>query len=110
MEQIETIFGKEVAEVVDVVTHLQSIYKIKLSADENLMMLKRMGNKRWLYVKLSDRLHNMRTIRGHKNLKKQEEIAVETVRFFIPLARHLRLHQMVDEFEKICGEVFSNQR
>ena len=65
LEHIEAMFGKQTAEVVDVVTHLQSIphsiYKVKMSAVENLQMLERTGNKQGLYVKLADRMHNMRT-------------------------------------------------
>ena len=50
MAHIEALFGKDTAEVVDLVTHLQSIpgsmYKIRLSAEENLRMLGNTENKR----------------------------------------------------------------
>ena len=85
LKHIGTVFGSETAEVVDVVTHLQSmgdsLYKIKLSREENLKMLERIGNTRGLYVKLADRMHNMRTIDGHRTLAKQQQVASETMQF-----------------------------
>lgn len=113
LEHIEAMFGKETAEVVDVVTHLQSIegsiYKIKMSASENLQMLDRTDSTQGLYVKLADRMHNMRTIGGHKNLAKRQLIAQETADFFIPLAEKLGLKETAAEFEKMCSEVFEQQ-
>ena len=113
LQHVEAMFGKEVAEVVDVVTHLQStpgsIYKVKMSAEENLRMLERTGNKRGLYVKLADRMHNMRTINGHEKVSKRKLIAQETVEFFVPLAKKLGLTEAAQEFEKMCLEVFSQR-
>lgn len=109
LEHIEVMFGKATAEVVDLVTHLQSIegsiYKIKLSASENLQMLDHTDNKRGLYVKLADRMHNMRTINGHSKVSKRQLIARETADFFVPLACKLGLEKAAAEFEKMCSEV-----
>lgn len=113
LEHIEDRFGKATAEVVNVVTHLQSIphsiYKIKMSASENLQMLERTGNKRGLYVKIADRMHNMRTIGGHSKVSKRKLIAQETADFFVPLARKLGLEEAAAEFEKMCLEVFKQK-
>lgn len=114
LEHIEAMFGKETADVVDVVTHLQSIpgsiYKVKLSEVENLQMLERTGNTRGLYVKLADRMHNMRTIKGHKNIAKRKLIAQETADFFVPLAKKLGLTEAAQEFEEMCYEVFKQNK
>lgn len=113
LQHIETVFGKETAEVVDLVTHLQSIegsiYKVKMSASENLQMLERTGNKRGLYVKIADRMHNMRTINGHPKVSKRKLVAQETADFFVPLARKLGLEEAAAEFEKMCEEVFEQK-
>ena len=78
LQHIVEAFGQETAAVVDIVTHPQgiegSIYKVKLSAAENLQMLERTGNKRGLYVKLADRMHNMRTIKGYKKVAKRKRL------------------------------------
>ena len=82
LNHIEAVFGAATAAVVDLVTRLQSVegslYKIKLSAEENLRMLESTGNTRALYVKLADRVHNMRTIEGHRKLAKWRAVASET--------------------------------
>ncbi|MEM9417173.1 MAG: HD domain-containing protein, partial [Bacteroidota bacterium] len=113
LQHIETVFGKETAKVVDLVTHLQSIegsiYKIKMSASENLKMLDQAGNKRGLYVKIADRMHNMRTIKGHSKVSKRKLIAQETADFFVPLAKRLGLKEAAEEFEKMCVEVFTQK-
>jgi GTP diphosphokinase / guanosine-3',5'-bis(diphosphate) 3'-diphosphatase len=41
-----------------------------------------------MYVKLADRMHNMRTIEV-KSHESQRSIAEETLLFFVPLARQL---------------------
>ena len=113
LEQIEDRFGKATADVVNVVTHLQSvphsIYKIKMSSVENLQMLERTGNKKGLYVKIADRMHNMRTIGGHKKVAKRKLIAQETADFFIPLTQKLGLRKATREFEKMCLEVLKQK-
>ncbi|MEN0016647.1 MAG: HD domain-containing protein, partial [Bacteroidota bacterium] len=109
MGHIEALFGKETAEVVDLVTHLQSIpgsmYKVKLSAEENLRMLGNTKNKRGLYVKLADRMHNMRTINGHPKVSKRKLVARETMDFFVPLAEKLGLKEAAQEFKERCEKV-----
>ena len=113
LEHIEALFGKEVAEVVDVVTHLQSIegsiYKVKMSASENLQMLDRTDSKRGLYVKIADRMHNMRTIGGHRKVSKRKLIAQETLDFFVPLSEKMGLHKAAQEFKKMCYEVLKKK-
>ena len=102
LQEIEKVFGKETADVVDLVTHLQkvegSLYRICLSTQENLSMLERTGNRAALCVKLADRMHNMRTIAGHDDPKKRQTIAQETLDFFVPLARKLGLQEAAQEF------------
>ena len=113
LEHIEAMFGKEAAKVVDVVTHLQSIegsiYKIKMSASENLQMLDRTDRTKGLYVKIADRMHNMRTINGHDKVSKRKLIAQETADFFIPLTQKLGLTKVTREFEKMCLEVLKQK-
>jgi len=100
LEDIEAVFGQDIANIVDNVTHLESrqdsFYKIKLSAEENVMMLLEAGNDRAMYVKLADRIHNLRTIQG-KDLASQVRIAKETLQFFVPQAQRLGLQEAVKE-------------
>ncbi|MEM9416816.1 MAG: HD domain-containing protein [Bacteroidota bacterium] len=113
LEQLATGFGQEIAAVVDVVTHLQSspgsLSKVKLSAEENIKMLERTGNTQALYVKLADRMHNMRTIEGHSSVIKQKQVATETMEFFVPLAERLGLQQAVEELTERCLAVLKKE-
>ena len=110
LPHIEKVFGSETAKIVDVVTHLQSQgdspYKIKLSHEENLQMLSRIGNTRALYVKIADRLHNMRTIHA-RPYERQLDKAQVTLEFFVPLAERLGLKQAAEELTNRCEEVRS---
>jgi (p)ppGpp synthase/HD superfamily hydrolase len=66
LESIATMFGQEVARIVDGVPHLESRkdspHKVKFSSHENILSLLEVKNKRAWHVKLADKLHNMRTI------------------------------------------------
>jgi (p)ppGpp synthase/HD superfamily hydrolase len=53
---------------------------------------------RVLYVKLADRMHNMRTI-GAKSHESQRRTAEETLLFFVPLARQLGLMEAAEELK-----------
>ncbi|CAM9545789.1 unnamed protein product [Chrysoparadoxa australica] len=70
---------------------------------ENLrhMLLAMSEDWRVLVIKLSDRLHNMRTI-GSMAPHKQERIARETMELFVPLAHRLGLWEIKCELEDLC--------
>ena len=71
-----------------------------MSAHEIKRKLLEVEDARMLYVKLADRLHNMRTIEGHPSLTKQKKIAEETLQFFVPMARGLGLVPIAEELKK----------
>ncbi|MEL6152526.1 MAG: HD domain-containing protein, partial [Bacteroidota bacterium] len=112
LENIETMFNKDVACIVDGVTHLESnkdsFHKVKLSAHENIMMLLEVAEKRALYVKIADRMHNMRTIKA-KSPKSQRKNAEETLLFYVPLAERLGLDQAAKEFKELCFDILSKK-
>ncbi len=113
LENIDTLFGPEVARIVDGVTHLESnkdtTYKVKLTNHENVLSLLEVKDRRALYVKLADRMHNMRTIQGHSSYIKQKQIAEETLQFFVPLAERLGLQKAAEELKELCMEVFEGE-
>ena len=113
IENIETAFGTEVMSIVAGVTHLasykDSFHKVKLSADENMTMLLGLADDRALYVKLADRMHNMRTIHGKAHAK-QVETAQETLRFYVLLAEKLGLHMAAEELKARCLAVLNEEK
>jgi Na+/proline symporter len=108
--QIKIMFGETVAFLVQKVTNLEENRKrLMLEDHENIARLINYEDKRAAYVKLADRMHNMRTISGHSSLAKQKHIASETLNFFVPLAKNLELTAVSQELEKLSLEVLKKR-
>ncbi len=106
VEEIESLFGPEVARLVDGVTKLS---RIELQSDntreaENFrkFLLAMSEDIRVLLVKLADRLHNMRTLRYISDPAKRRRIAGETMEIYAPLAERIGLHDFKDELEDLA--------
>src|SRR5215813_9353822 len=106
LEQIEHLFGKEVARLVDGVTKLS---RIELQSDhskhaENFrkLVLAMSEDIRVLLVKLADRLHNMQTLDHISDVEKRKRIARETLEIYAPLAERIGMHRMKDDLENLA--------
>ncbi len=107
LEQIELIFGKKVAKIVDAVSKITCDYQ--LSKEEvfykitNFLDIERIATT----IKVIDRLHNMRTIHYIKSIEKQKRIARETLQFYIPLAKSIGLLEIARELKNITVQVLN---
>ncbi len=106
LEDIERLFGAEIARLVDGVTKLT---RIELQSDqtkqaENLrkLVLAMSEDLRVLLVKLADRLHNMRTLSSIGDPDKRRRIARETMDIYAPLAERIGMRDLQDELEGLA--------
>ncbi|MEQ1542879.1 MAG: bifunctional (p)ppGpp synthetase/guanosine-3',5'-bis(diphosphate) 3'-pyrophosphohydrolase [Novosphingobium sp.] len=107
-EEIEKLFGPEVARLVDGVTKLSKIEAMGETerAAENLrkFFLAMSEDIRVLLVKLADRLHNMRTLHFIKSEDKRRRIARETMDIYAPLAERVGMYEYMREMQLLAFE------
>ncbi len=105
LKEIESRFGKEVAMLVDGLTKLVDLnVEDKEEAHiENIrkMLLAMSRDVRVIFIKLCDRLHNMRTL-DVKPDPKRRATALETMHVYAPLAHRLGMQKMKQELENLC--------
>ena len=102
---IEKIFDIEVASLVDSVSKLDQIkFENKAEAQAETfrkMILAMVKDIRVILIKLSDRLHNMRTLE-HLPDKKRKTKAKETLDIYAPIANRLGINTIKNELEDLC--------
>jgi GTP pyrophosphokinase len=108
IEEIEKLFGPEIARLVDGVTKLSKIETLTDNerAAENLrkFFLAMSEDIRVLLVKLADRLHNMRTLHFIKSGEKRRRIAHETMDIYAPLAERVGMYEYMREMQLLAFE------
>ena len=104
-EDLQHDFGDEVAKIV---LSISKINKLELPDDDekSVIYLRKIlvgiaEDVRVLYIKLADRLHNMRT-NWAVNPKKQKQKAKETMDVLIPIAHRLGINSIKSELENLC--------
>ena len=105
LKDIETIFDPEVASLVDSVSKIDQIKfgdKAEAQAETfRKMILAMVKDIRVILIKLSDRLHNMRTLE-HLPDKKRKIKAKETLDIYAPIANRLGINKVKNELEDLC--------
>ena len=111
-EELQTHFGDEVAHLVEGVTKIGQIpfrtYEEKQAENFRKMLLSMADDIRVVFIKLADRLHNMRTL-GHLPERKQKQIAQETLEIYSPLANRLGMSGMKQELEDLCFQYLKTE-
>ena len=105
LSQIERLFGKDTANIVDGVTKIgrMQFSSTEEAQAENMrkMILAMATDIRVIIVKLADRLHNMRTL-GFQPPEKQQAIARETLDIYAPLAGRMGIYWLRSDLEDLC--------
>ncbi len=103
-QEIVTAFGEPVAALVDAVTKLDKIrFASRREADAESfrkMMLAMATDLRVILIKLSDRLHNMRTLDSMAH-ESRRRIARETLEIYAPIAQRLGMNKLKAELQDL---------
>jgi guanosine-3',5'-bis(diphosphate) 3'-pyrophosphohydrolase len=101
-QDIESNFGPEIADLVDGVTKLDKMkFRTRIEADAESfrkLMLAMSRDLRVIFIKLADRLHNMRTL-DSMSQDSRRRIARETLDIYAPIADRLGMNSMKHELE-----------
>jgi len=111
LKDIENLFGKEIATMVDGVTKLSQI-ELRSEASKQAENFRKLvmamaEDVRVLLVKLADRLHNMRTLHHFTNVEKQKRIARETLEIYAPLSGRIGIQRFRDELEDLSFSILN---
>lgn len=106
LEDVEAMFGKDIARLVDGVTKLG---RLELQSEETKhaenfrkLLVAMSEDIRVLLVKLADRLHNMQTLHFIASPEKRRRIARETMDIYAPLAERIGMHGFKDQLEDLA--------
>ncbi|HLS05439.1 MAG TPA: RelA/SpoT family protein, partial [Wenzhouxiangella sp.] len=97
-------FGQEVADLVEGVTKLDKMkFSTRRQADAESfrkLLLAMSRDLRVIFIKLADRLHNMRTIE-HMSQSARRRISAETLEIYAPIAARLGMSELREELEDL---------
>ena len=104
-EELIDLFGPEIAQLVDGVTKLPkfnfSSKNEETYANERKFILGLLEDVRIIFIKLCDRLHNMRTLNFMPEYK-QKKIANETLQIYVPLAKRIGASKIKHDLEDLA--------
>ncbi|MDP5039014.1 MAG: RelA/SpoT family protein [Candidatus Gracilibacteria bacterium] len=111
-DDIKNNFSKEVA---DLCAGMEKVSKVRYKGEERtISSLRKMfvamsEDIRVMFIKLSDRLHNMKTLKYHPKKDKRERIALETLNIYAPIADRLGLHSFKNRLDEECFKILNPQ-
>jgi len=107
-EILEEKFGEEVAKIVNSISKINKLELVDETESSAIYLRKVLvglaEDPRVLYIKLADRLHNMRTNWAIKE-EKQKDKAKETMSVLVPIAHRLGINSIKSELEDICLKI-----
>ncbi|MCP2520757.1 bifunctional (p)ppGpp synthetase/guanosine-3',5'-bis(diphosphate) 3'-pyrophosphohydrolase [Candidatus Aminicenantes bacterium AC-335-A11] len=103
-DQLREIFGNEITRIVESVTKMSQIKftSPEVHQAENIrkVILGMVDDLRVIFIKLADRLHNLKTLKFLPE-EKQKQIARETLEIYAPIANRLGMGRIKAELEDL---------
>lgn len=104
-EEIEEEFGPVIANIVDTISKINKL-ELPNESESSAIYLRKVlvglsEDVRVLFIKLADRLHNMRTIWALEPDKQRKKVT-ETEMVLIPIAHRLGINYFKSELEDLC--------
>lgn len=109
-DDIKKEFWQDVA---DLCAWMEKVSKVRYKWEERtISSLRKMfvamsEDLRVIFIKLSDRLHNMKTLKHHPKKDKRERIALETLNIYAPIADRLGLHSFKNRLDEECFKIIN---
>ncbi len=107
-QDIENIFWKDIRFLCE---WMEKLGKVRYNwEDRSIWSLRKMfvamaEDLRVIFIKLSDRVHNMQTLKFHPKKEKRIRIAEETLNIYAPIADRLGLHFIKNTLEEECFKI-----
>ena len=107
VEDIEKIWGSDVAKIVDSLTKIQRLKLSHMNSEEfeaedhRKIFIGMAKDIRVILIKLADRLHNLRTL-GALSHERQIALSQESLDVFVPIAHRLGLDVIKSEMADLC--------
>ena len=107
-EDLEEAFGTDVA---GLCAGMSKLEKVKYRGEDRAigslrkMFIAMADDLRVIFIKLSDRLHNMQTLHHHPKPEKRERISLETLNIYAPIAGRLGLYSLKGALEEECFKI-----
>ncbi len=111
-DDISETFWEEVAVLC---AGMEKLEKVKYRGEDRAigslrkMFLAMAEDLRVVFIKLSDRMHNMQTLHHHPNPEKRERIALETLNIYAPIAWRLGLYKFKNGLEEECFKILHKE-
>ena len=108
VDDIKKEFGEDVSFLC---AGMEKLSKVRYKWEEReIWSLRKMfvamaQDMRVIFIKLSDRAHNMRTLKFHPKPEKREKIALETINIFSPIADRLWLYNFKNDLDQECLKI-----
>ncbi|HNV97311.1 MAG TPA: RelA/SpoT family protein [bacterium] len=104
IDDIKSEFGYDIAQLVEGDTKIGTIkYSGVERYAENLrkMFIAMSKDIRVIIIRFADRLHNLKTLKYHKNPEKKYRIALESLEIYAPIAGRLGMYSIKEQLEDL---------